>query len=213
MLELRSAREPTFVLSTLTAGFFARVAINATPFLLPLMFQIGFQDSAFKAGLMLLAYMGGNLAMKAVPTWLLKQHGFRRVLVWNGLGAGATIAACGLLTPGWPIGLVCVVLVLAGMTRSMQFTALNTIAFADIPASARSGATTLSAMSAQVASAAERGLRGADTGPGADDGRRRSAGPGGLPGRLLVAGALMAASSLWMMKLAHDAGAAMTAKA
>ena len=211
MLDLRTAKEPSFVLSTLTAGFVCRVAINATPFLLPLMFQIGFKDSAFKAGLMLLAYMLGNLAMKTATTWMLKRHGFRKVLVFNGLGGALTIAASGLLSPAWPTLLMCVVLALAGMTRSMQFTALNTIAFADVPASARSSATTLSAMTAQVASALSVAFAALTLATVQTIG-------GGLPLALwdfqvafVVTGLLMAAGSLWMLKLAHDVGAAVTA--
>jgi hypothetical protein len=65
LLDLAAAAVPTFAFSTVTAGFAARVAISMTPFLLPLMFQIGFGASAFEAGLMVLVYMVGNLAMKA----------------------------------------------------------------------------------------------------------------------------------------------------
>ncbi len=213
LLDLQSAKEPTFVLSTLSAGFIGRVAINATPFLLPLMFQIGFKDSAFKAGLMLLAYMAGNLAMKAATTWLLKRHGFRKVLVWNGLAGAATIAACGLLSPAWPIVLICVALVLAGMTRSMQFTALNTIAFADIPASARGGATTLSAMTAQVASALSVAFAALTLALVQTLGGGQGLVLWDFQVAFIVSGLLMAASSVWMMKLAHDAGASVTAKA
>ena len=97
------------------------------------MFQIGFRDSAFKAGSMVLVYMAGNLVMKVATTRLLRHFGFRTVLVVNGLLGAIAIAACGLLTPDWSLTLVCAVLVFAGMTRSMQFTSLNTMAFADIP--------------------------------------------------------------------------------
>ena len=46
---------------------------------------------------------------------------------------------------------ICVVLFLGGMTRSMQFTALNTIAFADIPQPAMSAANTLFSTAFQLA--------------------------------------------------------------
>jgi len=54
------------------------------------------------------------------------------------------------LMPDTPYGLVLGILFCAGLTRSMQFTALNTIAFADIEASERSSASTLSSMLQQV---------------------------------------------------------------
>ncbi len=74
------------------------------------------------------------------------------MLVANGAIGAVTIAACGLLTPAWPLVATCAVLVAAGMSRSMQFTSLNTIAFADIAAEARGGATTMAAMAAQIGS-------------------------------------------------------------
>ena len=213
LLDLVATRSRTFVLSTLTAGFLGRIAINATPFLLPLMFQIGFHDNAFAAGLMVLVYMAGNLSMKVVTTQTLRRFGFRSVLVGNGFLAALAIAACGLFTPGWNLVAICVVLVLAGMTRSMQFTALNTIGFADIPAEARSGATTMSAMAQQVGSAlgvafATLELALAHT----------AAGGAGLAltdfqVAFLGCGLLMALSAAWLTRLPHDAGAAALASA
>ena len=80
MLDLGAVAVPTFAFSTVTAGLAARVAISMTPFLLPLMFQIGFGASAFEAGIMLLVYMAGNLAMKSVTTPILHRFGFRDVI-------------------------------------------------------------------------------------------------------------------------------------
>ena len=150
MLDLRAVGVPSFSISTLSAGMLARIAINATPFLLPLMFQIGFGLNAFQAGLMILVYMGGNLVMKSATTPVLRRFGFRRVLTVNGALCAAAMAACGLLAPGQPMALVYPVLFIAGMTRSMHFTTVSTLAFADIHAEQRAGASTLSAMSAQV---------------------------------------------------------------
>jgi len=73
----------------------------------------------------------------------------------SGSGSGAAaVAAFGLVDPSWHLGAMALVLLLAGMTRSMQFTSLNTVAFVDIPMDARTGATTLAAMSQQISSAA-----------------------------------------------------------
>ncbi|MFT3963773.1 MFS transporter [Propionivibrio sp.] len=80
MLDLRALAVPTFALAVASAGFISRVAINASPFLLPLMFQIGFGMSPTQAGLMVLVYMAGNLLMKSATTPVLRRFGFRRVL-------------------------------------------------------------------------------------------------------------------------------------
>ncbi|MER8446029.1 DHA2 family efflux MFS transporter permease subunit [Mesorhizobium sp. M1066] len=151
LLDLSSFKVLTFAISTLAAGTIFRVAINATPFLLPLLFQVGFGLSPVDAGLMILAYFLGNLGMKTVTTPTLRRFGFRSVMVVNGIIASAAIMACGAISPQTPQALVVVLMLIAGLTRSMQFTALNTLAFADIDAAQRSSAATLSSMLQQVA--------------------------------------------------------------
>jgi EmrB/QacA subfamily drug resistance transporter len=151
LLDLSSFKVLTFAISTLSAGTIFRVAINATPFLLPLLFQVGFGLSPVDAGMMILAYFLGNLGMKTVTTPTLRRFGFRSVLVVNGLIASASIAACAAISPQTPQALVIVLMLLAGLSRSMQFTALNTLAFADVAAGQRNSAATLSSMLQQVA--------------------------------------------------------------
>ena len=142
MLELSSLRVPTFAVP-LRGGSLFRMGVSAVPFLLPLMFQLGFGYSAVRAGSMLMAVFGGNLLMKLGTTQVLQRFGFRRVLVVNGLLNACAIAACALLGRGMPLALVCGILFVGGMTRSMQFTAFNTLAFADIEQPAMAAANTL----------------------------------------------------------------------
>jgi EmrB/QacA subfamily drug resistance transporter len=153
MLDLSALAFPTFAISTLTAGLAARIAISMTPFLLPLMFQIGFGASPFEAGVMVLVYMGGNLAMKSATTPILQRFGFRDVIRVNGMLCAASLVACGLLSPAVPSPAVYVELFVAGMTRSMNFTSMSTLAFADVPENIRAGASTLAAMTQQAAGA------------------------------------------------------------
>jgi MFS family permease len=150
LLDLSAFRIQTFAMSTLSAGTACRVAINATPFLLPLLFQLGFGLSSIAAGTYLLVYFLGNLGMKTVTTPLLALFGFRAVLVVNGFIAAVSIIACGFFGGNTPQLLIHAVLFVAGLSRSMEFTALNTLAFADIHASQRSSASTLSSMLQQV---------------------------------------------------------------
>jgi EmrB/QacA subfamily drug resistance transporter len=151
LLDLSAFRIPTFAISTLSAGTYFRLSINATPFLLPLFFQLGFGMTALAAGGYVLAYFAGNLGMKTITTPTLRRFGFRRVLVVNGIIAALSIMACAAFTKSTPEYLVVAILVLAGLTRSMQFTALNTLAFADITTAQRSSSSTLSSMLQQVA--------------------------------------------------------------
>jgi EmrB/QacA subfamily drug resistance transporter len=151
LLDLTAFRVLTFAISTLSAGTIFRVSINATPFLLPLLFQVGFGLRPVDAGLLVLAYFLGNLGMKAVTTPTLRRFGFRRVLLVNGLIASLAVMACAAISPQTPQVMVVALMLVAGLSRSMQFTALNTLAFADIDAAQRSSAATLSSMLQQVA--------------------------------------------------------------
>jgi EmrB/QacA subfamily drug resistance transporter len=133
-------------------GSFFRLGIAAVPFLVPLMYQIGYGFSATHAGLMLMAVFAGNLLMKPWTTPILRRFGFRPVLIVNGLINVAAIAACALISETLPLAAACAILFASGLVRSMQFTTLNTIAFADVPPGILSGANTLSAAVEQLAS-------------------------------------------------------------
>ncbi|AML58473.1 Methylenomycin A resistance protein [Serratia rubidaea] len=128
---------------TIWGGTLFRLAICAVPFLLPLLFQIGFGLSAFEAGLLVLAVFAGNLAMKPFTSAILYRFNFRTTLMVNGLLNAAAIFGCALLTPATPVWLVIALLFVSGLTRSMQFTALNTLAFSEVPQSKMNDANTL----------------------------------------------------------------------
>jgi EmrB/QacA subfamily drug resistance transporter len=148
-LEVLSIR--TFALATLAAGSFGRIAVNATPFLLPLLLQVGFGLSAVETGSLVLVYFLGNLAMKSVTTPIMRRFGFRTVLLVNGLLLACTIGAFAVIPADLARPALLVLLFAAGAARSLQFTALNTLTFADIDARHRSAATTLSSMFQQAA--------------------------------------------------------------
>jgi MFS family permease len=82
----------------------------------------------------MIALFVGNLGMKTLTTPILRRFGFRSVLTTNGILAALSLAACGLLTAYMPKMLIAIVLFLGGLCRSMQFTSLTTLAFADISA-------------------------------------------------------------------------------
>jgi MFS family permease len=139
----------TFSVSLLGGSVF-RIAISTLPFLLPLMFQLGFGLSAFDAGLLVLGVFAGNLAMKPFTSSIMQRWGFRQVLLVNGCIGVAAIAACALLDQamGWP--LILLILFIGGLSRSMQFTAFNTLGFADVPKPQMSDASTMFSMCFQL---------------------------------------------------------------
>jgi MFS family permease len=150
LIDLSSFAIPTFSI-TIIGGSLFRMAIGAVPFLLPLMFQLGFGLDAFHSGLLVIAVFAGNLLMKPATTPILRRFGFKPVLLVNGLVNVTTLAACALLTPSTPVWIIAAVLFAGGLTRSMQFSALNTIAFADVPQPRMAAANTLFSTAFQVA--------------------------------------------------------------
>ena len=128
---------------TVWGGTLFRASIGAIPFLLPLLFQLGFGLDAFVSGLLVLSVFAGNIVMKIFTTAALNRFGFRRVLVFNGFLNAAVILACALIGPETPVPVIMGLLFVSGLTRSMQFTTLATIAYADVPQDKMNGANTL----------------------------------------------------------------------
>lgn len=150
LLDLTILKVPTFALATLMSGSFYRIALNTMPFLLSLLFQLGFGRTAFEAGSLMVAYFAGNLGIRVITTPVLEGLGFRRAMLGNGILSAIAIALCILLRGDTPIPLTLGVLVLGGATRSMQYTGLNVLAFIDINPEQRSSASTLSTMLMQI---------------------------------------------------------------
>jgi len=150
IVSLRVLRVRTFFVACVSGGTLSRAAISATPFLLPLMFEVGFGLSPVAAGVLLLIYMSANLGMKTVTNPILRRFGMRNVLVFNGTIACASIAACALISPSLPWPLTGAILLIAGGSRSMQFTGLTFISFADIEPPERAAASVLSSLTQQI---------------------------------------------------------------
>lgn len=138
---------------TVRGGMLFRAAMSGVPFVLPLMFQIGFGLSPLDSGLMVLAVFAGNLAMKPATSAVLGRFGFRRTLIWNGWLAMALVAACGFISASTPAAVVAAVLFLSGLTRSMEFTTINTLSFCDLDQARMSGANTMFSMLQQLGNA------------------------------------------------------------
>ena len=123
---------PTFRL-VMTTGTAMRTTIAAMPFLLPLLFQLGFGMDPFHAGLLVLVLFAGNLGIKPLTSPMLRRWGFRTVLAANAGVQAACMMGCAAIGGATPPWLVLPLLLLTGASRSTQFTGLNTLAFADVP--------------------------------------------------------------------------------
>jgi EmrB/QacA subfamily drug resistance transporter len=142
VLDFSLMATPTFAISVVAGGLF-RVAVGAMPFLLPLLLQLSFGDTPLQSGMITFAAAAGAILMKPATKPILERVGFRHVLVWNGVIAALFIAVSATFSSAWPDLALDGVLLVGGVFRSLQFTAFNTIAYADIDRSRLSAATSL----------------------------------------------------------------------
>jgi EmrB/QacA subfamily drug resistance transporter len=149
VLDLRLLRIPSFHASVLGGSLF-RIGLGAVPFLLPLALQEGLGMTAFVSGSITCASAFGSIFMKTVAPSALARFGFRHVLMVNAALASAAIAVYGLFFPGTPHWLIWVVVLFGGFFPSLQFTSLNTLAYADIPMSDVGRATSVASVIQQL---------------------------------------------------------------
>lgn len=149
IIDLSLFRVATYRASIL-GGFLFRMGLGALPFLTPLMLQLGFGLTPFASGMITFAGAAGAITMKFTAGPIIKRFGFRPVLLANTLICGVFMASYGFFTPETPHVGIIIVLLIGGFFRSLQFTALNTIAYAEIETGRMSRATTLSSVAQQL---------------------------------------------------------------
>ena len=149
ILDLSLLKLPTFRAS-IFGGFLFRLGIGALPFLLPLLLQVGFRLTPFQSGLITFTTALGSMFMKAAVASVLSRFGYRTVLLYNALISSVFLAACATFIQGMPYAAMIVILLSGGFFRSLQFTSINTIAYAEIEPAKMSRATSMVAAFQQL---------------------------------------------------------------
>ncbi len=149
ILDLLLFRVPTFAIAV-GGGALFRIGIGALPFLLPLLLQLGFGMTAFASGMLTFASAVGALAMKITARPILRRWGFRNVMIANALISSAFLLSYATFRPGVPSSVILVLLLAGGFFRSLQFTSTNTLAFADVPPTRISRATSMTSTAQQL---------------------------------------------------------------
>jgi EmrB/QacA subfamily drug resistance transporter len=149
LINLNLLKLATFNTGVVGGGLF-RIGVGATPFLLPLMLQLGFGLNPFQSGLLTCASAMGAMFMKTLTVRILKRYGFRTVLTVNAVLASCATAGYGLFSATTPHFVLIAVLLFSGCLRSLQFTGLNAITFADVSRQTMSQATSLSSMAQRL---------------------------------------------------------------
>lgn len=150
ILDLSLLRTRTFAISVL-GGNLCRFSLGAAPFLLAILLQVNFGMSALNAGLITFTGAIGALLMKLVAPPIIRRFGYRKVLFYNAFFTGLFIALCALFQAQTPIWIMISVLTLGGFFRSLQFTAINTLTYADLDEKAMSRASSFASMAQQLA--------------------------------------------------------------
>jgi EmrB/QacA subfamily drug resistance transporter len=150
VLDFTLMRLPT-LRASIIGGFLFRLGIGALPFLLPLLMQVGFGLSPFRSGLVTFASAVGAMGMKTLAARIIRTFGFRNIMTINAVVSSVFLAACALFTAATPLLLIMILLVVGGFFRSLQFTAINTVAYAEVEPAQMSRATTLVSVNQQLA--------------------------------------------------------------
>src|SRR6201747_986097 len=150
VLDFTLMRLPT-LRASVTGGFLFRLGVGALPFLLPLLMQVGFGLSPFKSGLVTFASAVGAMGMKTLAARIIRTFRFRNIMTINAVVSSVFLAACALFTASTPLLLIMIILVVGGFFRSLQFTAINTVAYAEVEPAQMSRATTLVSVNQQLA--------------------------------------------------------------
>ena len=131
LLKLWLFRVRTFRISVL-GSFATRLGVGGMPFLLPLLYQIGLGFTPVQSGLLIMPKPIAAMSLKMLMPRILNRFGYRKVLVSNTAAMGATIILFMTVVPGTPVALIVLLAFVMGFVSSMQFTAMNTLVFADL---------------------------------------------------------------------------------
>jgi EmrB/QacA subfamily drug resistance transporter len=149
LLRLDVFRKRTFSVSVL-GGFVTRLGIGGMPFLLPLLFQLGLGLPAWESGLLMMPAAAAAMFMKVMSSSLLRRFGYRQVLVVNTVLIACAIGCYSMIGPGSSIWAIVPIGLAMGLFNSLQFSSLNTMAYADIEQADASMASTIASTLQQM---------------------------------------------------------------
>lgn len=149
LLRLTLLKVRTFRASVL-GGFITRLGVGGLPFLLPLLYQLGLKLPAWQSGLLMMPTAAAAMGMKLIAPKVLARFGYRQVLIVNTICIGLTIALFALVSAGTPWYAIAGIGLLQGFFNSLQFSSMNTLAYADIESKDSSMASTIASSFQQL---------------------------------------------------------------
>lgn len=149
LLNLALFRIRTFRVAVL-GGFNTRLGIGALPFLLPLLYQLGLGFPAWQSGLLMMPAALAAMGMKIIATRVLAYFGYRRILIANTIMIGCIMSCYSLVGPATPLWFIVLLGFCLGFFNSMQFTCMNSMAYADVEGPDASMASTIASSLQQL---------------------------------------------------------------
>jgi EmrB/QacA subfamily drug resistance transporter len=150
IVELRLFDIRTFSVATLGGGLY-RMGVGAMPFVLALLLQVGFGLTPFASGMLTFMSAAGSIFMRLTVHRIVRMFGFRRTLMVNGVISAGSVLLCVIFTQQTPHSIIALILFIGGFFRSLQFTTLTALTYADIPSPMMSNASSLASMAQQLA--------------------------------------------------------------
>ena len=207
LLQLSLFRIRTFS-AAVSGSFFTRLGIGGVPFLLPLLYQVGLGFDPVQSGLLIMPQAVAAMSTKFLTPLILDRIGFRGVLISNTVILGLLLmlfATIGLATPLWVIVLQAFCY---GAFASLQYTAMNTLVYADVADDEASNASSIASTAQQMSisfSVAAAGLTTAFFIPNS-----ANSNPGemihGIHEAFLLLGGFTVLSTIVFRRLKHDDG-------
>jgi hypothetical protein len=134
-----------------SGNLFTRLGVGGIPFLLPLLYQLGLGFSPIQSGLLILPQAFAAMSLKLTMPPILKRFGYRRVLIVNTIALGLMIFLFSTIDTGTPIWMIVLMAFTYGFLTSLQYTSMNTLAYADVNEREASGASTIASTVQQMA--------------------------------------------------------------
>src|SRR6202167_418735 len=134
-----------------TGNLFTRLGIGGIPFLLPLLYQVGLGFTPIQSGLLIMPQALAAMSLKLTMPLISKRFGFRRVLIANTITLGLMIFLFSTIDVGTPVWIIVLLAFTYGFLTSLQYTSMNTLAYADVNAREASGASTIASTVQQMA--------------------------------------------------------------
>ncbi len=149
LLQLGLFRIRTFA-AAVSGSFFTRLGIGGVPFLLPLLYQVGLGLNPVESGLLIMPQAVGAMTTKFFMPKVLDRFGYRNILVSNTVILGLLLMLFATVRTTTPIWLIVVQAFGYGALTSTQYTAMNTLVYADVPEASASNASSMASTFQQL---------------------------------------------------------------